>query len=126
VAKIKVLLVDDEVSFIELIKVRLQARNYDVRTASNGREALKRINQDRPDIVFLDISMPKMNGLEALRRLRKEYPDMPIYMLTALSSKSSKAEADKLKATGYIIKSGDLKREVNKALRELETKKQLF
>ena len=62
-AKRKILLVDDEVDFLELMKTRLEANGYEVIIANNGREALDRFKNDKPAAMLLDIMMPEMDGL---------------------------------------------------------------
>ena len=64
--KKRVLVVDDEPDFLEVITARLQANNYDVISVSNGKEALLKIEQEKPDAVLLDIVLPEPNGLEIL------------------------------------------------------------
>ncbi len=82
---IKVLIVDDEKHIRETISHILQKRGYIVKEAENGEEALEKIVQEKPHILILDVSMPKMNGFEVCKRLR-ENPntlDIPILFLTA-------------------------------------------
>ena len=81
--KFKILLVDDEQDFLDPIAFWLEAKGYNVRTANNGREAIKLIDENTPDIVFLDINMPVMDGVETLRQIRKKNQTLPIVMITA-------------------------------------------
>lgn len=106
--KKKVLVVDDEADFLEVIKVRLEANNYEVVTAQSGEEALKKIKADKPDAVLLDILMPGIDGLEALRRIRKFDDKIPIYIITAFSTKERFKIANKFGASGFIVKTDDL------------------
>ena len=81
----KILAVDDERHIVRLIQVNLERAGYTVVTAYDGREALKKIEEERPDMVILDVMMPYMDGLETLKRIRAN-PDMrnlPVIMLTA-------------------------------------------
>jgi len=78
-----VLLVDDEQDFLEPISFWLEAKKYNVRTASNGEEAIKLIKEEIPNIVLLDINMPVMNGIETLKHIRENYGDLPVIMITA-------------------------------------------
>jgi len=82
--KKKIFLLDDEPDFVKVIKARLEANNYEVITASNGKEALERIESDNPDAIILDILMPQMDGYQVCERLRqgKKTADIPIILLT--------------------------------------------
>ena len=64
--KKKILVVDDELDFLGVIKLRLEKNNYEVVTATNGLECLKKIKKDKPDAVLLDILMPKLDGLNTM------------------------------------------------------------
>jgi two-component system, NarL family, nitrate/nitrite response regulator NarL len=75
--------------------------------ASNGREAVKRVRQLRPDVVLMDINMPEMTGLEATRIIRREMPEVKVVMLTVSEEDEYLFEAIKLGAHGYLLK--DLK-----------------
>ena len=110
--KKKVLVVDDEVDFLDVIKMRLEDSNYEVITASNGKEALDRIKNDKPDVVFLDILMPQLDGFKVLSYIRKKDKKLPVFMITAFSSDERFKLASKLNASGFIVKTSDLKKEV--------------
>jgi two-component system alkaline phosphatase synthesis response regulator PhoP/two-component system response regulator VicR len=81
----KILAVDDERHIVRLIQVNLERAGYQVVTAFDGPEALKKVESDKPDLVVLDVMMPKMDGFEVLKRLQAnpETRDIPIIMLTA-------------------------------------------
>jgi two-component system, chemotaxis family, chemotaxis protein CheY len=79
----KVLIVDDSMSARYFIKNCLTERDVDIREAKDGQEAIDVFPEYKPDIVFLDITMPVMNGFEALPRLKELGPDVPIVVLTA-------------------------------------------
>lgn len=83
--KKKILLADDEPDFVKPLKERLEANNYNVITAFNGQEALIKAGAEKPDLILLDILMPKMDGYTALRELKKkeETKNIPIIILTA-------------------------------------------
>ena len=108
----KVLVVDDEVDFLEVIKLRLEANGYDVTTAQNGDYALKIINKEKISAVFLDILMPGMDGLEVLKRIRKIDANLPVYMITAFSTEERFKTANKLGASGFIVKTDDLDKQI--------------
>lgn len=111
-AKKKILVVDDEVDFLNVIRVRLEADNYDVTTAQNGDEALKKIKDEKPDAVLLDILMPGIDGLEVLRRIRKTDEKLPVYIITAFTTEDRFRIANKFGASGFIVKTDDLGEQV--------------
>ena len=81
----KILIVDDEPDIQEVVQFCLSSEGYEVITASNGQEAIKRVNADRPDLVLMDAMMPEMDGFEALKRLKDNLSttNIPVIMLTA-------------------------------------------
>ena len=81
----KILVVDDEKHIVRLVQVNLERNGYRVVTAYDGREALKKIEEEKPDLVVLDVIMPQMDGFEVLKELRtkEETRDLPVIMLTA-------------------------------------------
>jgi DNA-binding response OmpR family regulator len=83
--KPRVLLVDDELSMIRILSKRLQVEGFDVEVAMDGQEALTRARADVPDLIILDLRLPKLNGDEVCRTLRNDpgYPKVPIVMFTA-------------------------------------------
>lgn len=104
--KRRVLVVDDEIYIVHILEFSLTMEGYEVVTASNGEEALRKARERRPDLVVLDIMMPGMDGLEVCRRLRQdeELHDVPILMLSA---KGRPVDRDAGFATGaddYILK----------------------
>lgn len=111
--KKKILVVDDEPDFLELITVRLEEDDYEVITASNGNDAFKKVKEDRPDAVLLDILMPGIDGLKLLRMIRKADEKLPIYIITAFSTEERFKMANKLGASGFIVKTNDLSREID-------------
>lgn len=111
-AQKKVLLVDDEPDLIKLFKFRLEANGFEVVTAADGKEALEKIRKEKPDVVLLDIQMPKLDGLKVLREIRKTDKRLPVFMLTAFSDQARFEEASKLEASGFIVKTSDLQTEI--------------
>ena len=106
---IRILLVDDETDFLTPVSFGLQARGYLVTTASNGQQALERITQEAPDVVFLDIHMPVMDGLETLRRIRALTKDLPVIMVTAVyQDEKNFATANALGISGFFPKQSSL------------------
>ena len=78
----KILVVDDDTNICELLRLYLTKEGYQVTTANDGEEGLDKFNQVKPDMVLLDVMMPKMDGLEVCRRIRK-LGNTPVMMLTA-------------------------------------------
>ena len=80
-----ILLIDDEINLQQLIKIALKSRNYHVETANNGVEGLAKLETIEPDLIILDMNMPKMRGLEFYQRICDDTkcPRYPILMLTA-------------------------------------------
>ena len=111
-AKRKILIVDDEPDFLEIMSARLEADDYEVTTAANGDAALNYVKNEKPDAVLLDILMPGIDGLEVLRRIRKMDESLPVYIITAFSTDERFKEANKLGASGFIVKTDDLAKEV--------------
>lgn len=110
--KKKILVVDDEPDFLKMIRMRLEASNYEIITAFNGGEVLDKIRTDNPDAVLLDILMPKFDGLKVLREIRRKYKKLPVFMITAFSNEERFELANKLNASGFIVKTSDLNKEV--------------
>jgi len=98
----KILIVDDEPDIITMLKSFFESRNYDVLTAMNGEAAVKQAER-LPDIILLDINMPKMNGLEVCKRIR-DYVSCPILFLTAKVEDTDKIQGFLVGGDDYIIK----------------------
>lgn len=101
--KPKVLVVDDEPQILRVMRAGLPARGYEVRTASDGDEALEEIRKEMPDIVILDLVMPGMSGLEVCRRVR-EFAPVPIIVLSAKGGERDKVAALDSGADDYVTK----------------------
>ena len=81
----KILVVDDERHIVRLVQVNLERAGYEVAAAYDGREALKKVEADKPDLIVLDVMMPHMDGFETLRHLKAnaDTANIPVIMLTA-------------------------------------------
>ncbi len=103
----RILLVEDDDVLANVYIVRLQAEGFDVRRVANGEEALAAALSYHPDLVLLDVMMPKVSGFDVLDILRNtpETADLKIIMLTALSQDSDKDRAEALGANEYLVKS---------------------
>jgi len=107
--KKRILVVDDEVDMVEGIKIMLEADNYEVIAAFDGQEGLQKAQEERPDLILLDVMMPKMDGFETLRRIRadSETQHIPVIMLTAKGDTDSMFKAHDLGSTDFFIKPFD-------------------
>lgn len=102
----KVLIVDDEADILEIVSYNLIKEGYEILTAKNGIEALDKASSFKPDLVILDIMMPKMTGVEVCKilRSRPEYNNTLIIFLTALSDESSQIKGFETGADDYVSK----------------------
>ena len=100
---VTVLLVDDEPAVLETLAAYCQGADFQVLTASDGREALRAFFQHRPDIVVSDIRMPIMNGFELVSRIR-EVSDVPVIALSVLGQEEDKVQGLRLGADDYLVK----------------------
>ena len=106
----KVLVVDDEEHIVMILKDSLEFSGFQVLTAYDGIEALDRVAKDHPDIIVLDIGMPKMDGWEVCRRLKSDEKTkaIPIIILTAYAQTSDQRKGAQLGADRFISKPCDL------------------
>lgn len=101
-----ILIIEDEANLVELLQFRLEANGYDVKAAFDGVEGLKKIGELKPDLVILDVMMPKMHGYDVCR-ISKENDatkSIPIILLTARAGAADMDEAGKCGADAYIAK----------------------
>jgi diguanylate cyclase (GGDEF)-like protein len=120
--KKRILVVDDHEDNIELLRARLEARGYEIHAASDGQAALDQVERVTPDLILLDVMMPKMDGMEVVRRLKanKNLPFIPVIMQTALDTTANKVEGLDAGADDYITKPinfAELEAKVNALLR---------
>ena len=104
----KILVVDDDTNICELLRLYLTKEGYQVTTANDGEEGLDKFKQVKPDMVLLDVMMPKMDGLEVCRRIRK-LGNTPVMMLTAKGETFDKVLGLELGADDYVVKPFDTK-----------------
>lgn len=105
-AQKSILVIDDEVGFVDAVKMRLEAHGYNVIGAYNGQDGFEKAKKDLPNIILLDLVMPKVNGFEALSRLKSDprTSSIPVIIVTAASDIEYAFDAGKLGAADYIIK----------------------
>lgn len=121
----KILVVDDDPNIVKLIKLRLEASHYQIATAYDGEECLARVLSEKPDLILLDIMMPKSDGYSALiglkemKALSEDVPDIPVIILTAVGDTRIRDLVKKEQIKDYIVKpfsAEDLLVKVKKAL----------
>ena len=106
----KILIVDDESSIRRAFREILEFQEYKVEEAADGVDALVKAKQWKPDVVIMDIKMPKMDGMEALEKLQEKYPDIPVIMISGHANIDTAVEAVKKGAFDFIAKPPDLNR----------------
>ena len=119
----KILVADDEEMILEGVADRLRFYGFEVRTARDGVECLEAIRQEVPDLVLLDIRMPKMDGMAVLAQLREAYPLLPVVMISASSERHVARGALSEGAGGYLLKPfqpAELKEKVLRAIKRDE------
>lgn len=126
-SNLKILIVDDEKDFLEIIEERIKSWGHDTEIASSGKEALAAIKADNFDLVILDYMMPGEDGKEVLRKIRKENKTMPVIMFTAYpeiqvqeNSKEYGANAFIPKISVYQDAQGSLKSAINIIQKQLK------
>jgi ActR/RegA family two-component response regulator len=105
---IKLLLVDDEAGYVSVLTKRMEKRNIDVITATNGMEAIQTLRSHRFDCAVLDLKMEDMDGIEVLKIFKKMDPEMPVIMLTGYGSETAARDGVRFGACAYLAKPCDL------------------
>lgn len=102
----KILAVDDSVSIRQMLSHTLKDAGYEVETANDGSDALRKVQQTKFDVVISDVNMPIMGGFDLVRALREkpQYKFIPILMLTTETSMEKKQEGKSAGATGWLVK----------------------
>ncbi len=105
----KILVIDDDMTFVASMKASLDPEKYVVSSAGNGEEGLARIEEERPDLILLDIMMPKMDGIEFLKKLNEKYGagKIPVLITSNISTLDKISEGVSLGVRGYFIKSNE-------------------
>ena len=116
----KILLVDDDKMLVDLYKERLEIAGFQVEVGRNGEEGIRKTKEFKPDIILLDIMMPKVDGYQALAAIKSDpaTKDIPVIILSALMRDVNKTRAMEVGAENYIIKSecmpGDVIKKIEK------------
>jgi twitching motility two-component system response regulator PilG len=106
VSKKRILIVEDEESLLKLESILLTSKGFEVKGVPNGQAALDAIEEEKPDLVLLDIMLPEIDGFEVCRRIKSnpETRPIPVIMLTAKKSREDMARGEKVGADWYITK----------------------
>ncbi|HWQ05047.1 MAG TPA: response regulator transcription factor [Longilinea sp.] len=123
----RILVVDDEVLYQHLVKVNLEAEGYEVITASNGEESLEMVASKHPDMVILDVMMPRLDGWTTCERIR-QFSSVPIIMLTAKGEEQDRVRGLNVGADDYVVKpfsATELVARVRAVLRRAKTSEQV-
>jgi len=123
--KVKVLVVDDEADFRQLMMFWLQSKGYDVIVACDGKEAIKTIKAEEPDIVFMDLRMPVMDGVETIKKIRQFNKGLPVIMISAYVDDPKIQEANSCGTSGVFYKGKDFEEGLSLLEVALRTHRQL-
>ncbi len=106
----RLLLVDDDPDIVEYLEKRLVKEGFAVSTASDGEEALLKVKQDDPDVILLDLMMPKLNGFEVLKEIREKHTDKwrPVIIVSANTDLEAVKKSYALEADHYLSKPCDI------------------
>jgi DNA-binding response OmpR family regulator len=106
-AKRKILVAEDDVFLKKILQTKLTLKGFEAISAIDGEEALKQIIAVKPDLILLDLMMPKKNGFEVMEELNKNHPEIkaPIIILSNLGQESDIERGKKLGAVDYLVKS---------------------
>ena len=104
--KKKILIVDDSFTSLEMQQLTLSSGAYEIVSARDGREAIKKAVAEKPDLILMDVNMPNMDGFQALKVLRKVAPtkNLPIIMMTTRNDETSMSLGRRMGCTDYLIK----------------------
>lgn len=102
----KILIADDDPDIVEYLKKRLLQEEYDVVEAGDGQEALDKVAEENPDVILLDLTMPKKNGFEVLKEVRERFKDKwrPIIIISANTELEAVKKSYSLEADHYLTK----------------------
>ena len=100
----RLLVVEDDLSILSCLSINLKVEGYEVLQAQDGKTALTRAVDDKPDLVVLDVMLPEMNGYEVLKELRRRGRDVPVVMLSARGQEPDKILGLELGADDYVVK----------------------
>src|SRR5262249_34545947 len=99
-----ILIADDTPDIAQVVKVLVENYGYRAVTVEDGRQAVLKAVELKPDLIFLDVMMPELHGIEALTEIKKKCPDIPVVMLSVVNDTQTTANAKRLGAFAYITK----------------------
>lgn len=120
-SKIKVLIIEDDSYISDMYKIKLESENFEVVVAEDGVKGLNELETYRPDMILLDVVMPKVDGFSVLKSIKntEAIKNIPVVMLTNLGQKDNVERGFALGASGYIIKAHFTPSEVVKKVKEI-------
>ncbi len=120
--KVKILLIEDDALMVRMYQAKFQNEGYEVLVALNGEEGLRKVKETKPDLILLDIMMPKMDGFRVLEILKEnlETAEIPVIIFTNIATTDKDIErAKSLGVKDYIIKANTIPREVVDKIKNL-------
>jgi CheY-like chemotaxis protein len=123
----KVLLVEDNQSLVEIYSITFTHQNFEIEVVRDGEECLQRVKSIKPDIILLDVMMPKLNGIQTLEKLKADEitKAIPVIMLSNIAESSEEDQALKLGAVKYLVKSHYLPMEIVTIVKDVLLKNRL-
>ena len=121
----KVLLVDDEKDFLDIMSERMQARGMTVKTADSADKAMAMLEKESFDAIVMDFKMPGMDGIQALKNIKDQKPELQIILLTGYATVEKTVEAMKIGATDLLEKPADLEA-LEARIKQAKTEKMLL
>ena len=123
--KIKILLIEDDPFLLNMYATKFELENFKVTVADDGEKGVRAVEKEIPDIILLDIMLPKMNGFEVLKQLKaiKNFCNIPVILLTNLSQKNEIEQGLSLGAVDFLIKAHFMPSEVVEKIKTILKKK---
>lgn len=123
--KIKILLIEDDTFLLNMYATKFELEGFEIVSADDGEKALKIISKEKPDIILLDVLLPKMDGFEVLKELKnnEETKTIPVILLTNLSQRDDVEQGLKLGAVDYLIKAHFMPTEVVEKIKKILAEK---
>lgn len=105
-SKKRILIVDDEVQLVEMVKMRLEANGYETLAAYDGQAGLDMAKKERPDLIILDLMMPRMDGYKVCALLKRDsrYSKIPVLIFTAKAQEEDAKMSEEVGADAYLVK----------------------
>lgn len=119
--KKKILLIEDDLAVVRILETKLEIEGYEVLSAYNGKTGLEKVMKEKPNLILLDILLPKMNGFEVLRKIKEnsETSSIPVMILSNLGEDENINRGIKLGAKDYIVKAHYNLEEIVRKIRQI-------